>query len=95
MKKIIIPLVEVEIGENLFIRIKDISFIPAERGVTSALPENCYPDEPAEIDWLKENAKLIITKGKDEKEFDIDDSFVCEYYDLIIENIENMEDKEQ
>ena len=62
--KTIIPEIEIKIGDNLYIQIKDISFIPAKKGVYDALPENCYPDEPAEADWLKENAKLVIKKKK-------------------------------
>ena len=63
-RKNIMPFVELEIGENLYIQIKDVSFIPATKGVYNALPENCYPAEGAECDWLKENAKLVYKEKK-------------------------------
>ena len=107
MSKMIIPEVEIEIGENLYLQIKDVSFIPFKKGCTSALPEDSYEDEGADCDWLKENAKLVIKKfeyklapynnpltGKktkrliSEKEFPVDDSFVYEYYEQIILQIE-------
>jgi len=108
MSKMIIPEVEIEIGDNLYLQIKDVSFVPFKKGVTSALPEDCYPDEPAECDWKNENAKLVIKKYEyvdrfidripakfskikklaSEKEFDVDDSFVYEYYEQIILQIE-------
>jgi len=107
MKKYIIPEVTVEIGDNLYLRITDVSFLPAVKGVTSALPEDCFPDEPAEYDWRNENAKLIIKEkifigmSKDnkikkyewkEKEFPVDDGFVYEYYKQIITAIEEEEE---
>jgi len=115
-KKYKIPLVELELADNLFIQIKDVSFIPGRPAYISGLPEDCYEAESAECDWLKENAKLVIrTKEIDmtyeelcnrlrdkennpmkyktiEHEFTVDDSFFYEYYDEIIEAIENMEE---
>jgi len=60
--KTIIPEVEIKIGNNLYIQIKDVSFIPADKGVYSIRLEDCYPPEPAECDWKNENAKLVIKK---------------------------------
>jgi len=107
MKKIIIPEVEIEIGDNLYLRITDVSFLPAVKGYTSGMPEDCYPDEPAEIDWDNKNAQLVIKEFKfkptmensrmrfvdsvKEKEFPVDDSFVYEYYEQIITAIEEEE----
>jgi len=107
MSKMIIPEVEIEIGDNLYIQIKDVSFIPFKAGYISGRPEDCYPEEPAECDWKNENAKLVIKKQiltgwetendisvrkaitrTDEKEFDVDDSFVYEYYNQIISQVE-------
>lgn len=109
MSKMIIPEVSIGIGENLYLQIKDVSFIPFKKGCTSALPEDCYEDEPAECDWKNENAKLVIKKKRitgyadstlypmikkvalydiSEKEFEVDDSFVYEYYEQIILQIE-------
>jgi hypothetical protein len=103
--KTIIPLVEIELADNLYLQIKDVSFIPSKKGNTVALPENSYPNEPSECDWKNENAQLVIKKFEkkwdaigrpfykcvSEKEFPVDDSFVYEYYSDIIEAIENME----
>jgi len=106
MKKYIIPEVEIEIGDNLYLRITDVSFLPAVKGCRTCLPEDSLPDEPAECDWRNENAKLIIKEkifigmGKDnktkkyewkEKEFPVDDGFVYEYYEQIITAIEEEE----
>ena len=97
-----IPQVEIEIGENLFLRIEDVSFEPFRPGYISGLPEDCYSAEPAEADWKTENAKLIVKKQKciwntvklkvDHKDEEI--VFTCplgldqEYYFDIIEEIE-------
>lgn len=105
--KIIIPIVELEIGFDLYLRITDVSFIPGRPAYINGRPEDCYPEEPAECDWSKDNAHLVIKKKVfigmsvrypskkayriDEHEFDVDDSFVYEYYDKIIEAIENGE----
>jgi len=64
MSKMIIPEVEIELGDNLYLQIKDVSFIPFKKGVTDRLPWDCYEDEPAECDWVKENAKLIVKEKK-------------------------------
>jgi len=61
-KKMIIPKVSIELGDNLYIQIKDVSFIPFKAGYISGRPEDCYPEEPAECDWKDENAKLVIKK---------------------------------
>jgi hypothetical protein len=106
MGKTTIPFVEIELADNLYLQIKDVSFIPSKKGVYNRRPENCYPEDPSEIDWKNENAQLVIKKfekkldflGKSylkcisEKEFPVDDSFVYEYYSDIIEAIENMEE---
>lgn len=59
-----IPELTIEIGDNLYLRIKDVSFIPMQVGKFGGLPENCYPDEPAEIDWKDENACLVRSVTK-------------------------------
>lgn len=61
-KKCIIPEVEIGIGENIFIRITDVSFIPTRPAYISGRPEDCYEAEPAVCDWGKENAQLVIRK---------------------------------
>jgi len=103
MGKIIIPVVEIKIGNDLYLQIKDVSFISFKKGRFDYRPDFSYPDEPAECDWKNENAKLVIkkygyvqapsTKGMIkklifEKEFPADDSFVYEYYEQIILQIE-------
>lgn len=109
-KKMLIPIVELELGDNLYIQIKDVSFTPFEEGCTSALPEACSPDDPAECSWKNENTHLIIKRkkidmtyteilefrklGKQfryktlELEYPVDDGFVYEFYDKIIDQIE-------
>lgn len=64
MSKMIIPEVTIELRDNLYLQIKDVSFIPFKRGYISGPPEDCYEDEPAECDWLKENAKLVYKESK-------------------------------
>ena len=104
--KTIIPEVEIEIGDNLYLQIKDVSFLPCRPAYISGLPEDSYPEEGAEADWKNENAQLVIKtfekkldaigrsyyKCISEKEFPVDDSFVYEYYDQIIEAIEQGEE---
>lgn len=63
-KKMIIPEVEIEIGDNLYLQIKDVSFIPFKKGYISGDYEDCYPDDPAEADWKDENCRLVIRKKK-------------------------------
>jgi len=69
MKKYNIPLVEFEIGDNLYIQIKDVSFIPAIKGRYSGDPYDCYPAEGAECDWIDENAKLVYKEKKCDMNF--------------------------
>jgi len=64
MSKMIIPEVEIELGDNLYLQIKDVSFIPESKGVYNKLPEDCYPAEPAEASWKDENCRLVIKKKK-------------------------------
>lgn len=93
---IIIPEVEFEIGHNLYLRIRDVSYLPAVKGCTSCLPEDSYEDEPAEVSWDNNNACIIIYKKekgvKKEYEFSIDDNLCYHYYEQIIEAIEEMEE---
>ena len=104
--KTIIPEVTIEIGDNLYLQIKDVSFIPADPGRISSRPEDSYEPKPAECDWKNDNAKLVIKKFEyimptdglkrkvkklvSEKEFSVDDSFIYEYYNDIITAIEEM-----
>lgn len=64
MKSTTIPRVEIEIGENLYLRIENVSFLPRQIGYIGGRPEDCYPDEPAECDWQAKNAKLIYKEKK-------------------------------
>jgi len=103
-KKIIVPEVDVEIGENLFLRLKEVRYFPGDPGKTTGAYEDCYPPTDPEIDWKDENACLLIRKVKyvttdggkstakkvDEYDFSIDPSFVCEYYDAILEATEEI-----
>lgn len=63
-KKCIIAEVEIKIGENLYLRITDVSFIPSSPAIISGRPEDCYEAEPAECDWKNENARLAKKKKK-------------------------------
>jgi len=62
IRKHTIPFIELELADNLYIQIKDVSFIPSRPAYISGRPEDCYEAEGAECDWLKENAKLVIKK---------------------------------
>ena len=108
--KTTIDRVEIEIGDNLFIRIDNVSFIPSKAGYISGRPEDCYEDEPAECSWRDEDCKLIIKKKTCitthmemlkgmkpqfkimEFDYECDPALAAEYYDLIIEAIEQMGD---
>lgn len=102
MKKIIIPEVEIEIGENLYLRLREVTFFPGDSGKFSGAPEDCYPPTDPEIDWKDENAMLIIRKvkyikkgdivEKDVKEYDypVEAHFTGEYYDLLLDRAEEV-----
>lgn len=62
MSSIIIPEVEIEIGDNLYLKIKEVSFIPKDTGYISGRPEDSREPQPAECDWKNENAQLVIRK---------------------------------
>jgi hypothetical protein len=108
MKSTTISRVEIEIGDNLYLRIDNVSFLPARPGYISGRPEDCYEDEPAVAEWKDEDCKLVIKKkvcsnfgnifkdGKvqfEDKEYDFecDPSLAAEYYEQIIETIEEGE----
>lgn len=75
--------VEIEIGDNLFLRISDVTLTPGRPGRYSGAPEDCYPEDPAEIDW---NAcRLVKYSGKIESLFQCDDLLSNEYYDELLD----------
>lgn len=104
MKKIFIPEVEIEIGDNLYLRITELSFSPAIPGYISSRPEDCYEPVPACASWKDENCHLtkkskkikgpIFGEGGKMEFENVTLDFMCEpalseeYYDQIIEAIE-------
>jgi hypothetical protein len=84
MKPITIPEIEIEIGDNLYLQISDLTFTPFKKGYISGPPEDCYEDEGAEADWKDEDCQLLLIKNKINHYYDIDSNFVNEYYDQII-----------
>ncbi len=78
---------EIEIGDNLFLRISDVTLTPGRPGRYSGAPEDCYEDEPPELDWKysylikysKYNGKPVeLSSG-------LDDMVANEYYDELLD----------
>jgi len=78
---------EIEIGDNLFLRISDVTLTPGRPGRYSGAPEDCYEDEPPELDWKysylikysKYNGKTVeLSSG-------LDDMVANEYYDELLD----------
>lgn len=102
MKKITIPEIEIELADNLFLRIREVEYIPGEPTVMYYKDGSGYPGSDAEIDW-KETA-LIIRKvkyvtndgGKSTKkevreyDFEIDGEFANNYYDELLNRAEEI-----
>lgn len=84
MKPITIPEIEIEIGENLYLQISDLTFTPFKPGYISGPPEDCYEDEPAECNWSDKNVKLFFT----DIEYDYPKDLADVYYDDIINKCE-------
>ena len=92
--------IKYEIGNNIFISIKNVSYVPGRLGHFSGRPEDCYPDEPAEIDWKDEDCKIVVeftepklvdgktVRVKKEKEFDCDPELAYHFYTELIEETE-------
>lgn len=58
------PKVEIEIGENLFLRIEYVDYTPEKEGRYSDIPERCYQGEPSEIDFDDDDVKLVVVRRK-------------------------------
>jgi len=56
--------VELEIGENLFLRIDNVSYVAGEPAYTSGLPEDCHDGSSAEVDWKSDDAKLVYKQSQ-------------------------------
>lgn len=78
---------EIEIGDNLFLRISDVTLTPGRPGRYSGAPEDCYEDEPPELDW-KSQCLVKYSKYRGEKvelTSTIDNNFTAEYYDELLD----------
>lgn len=59
MNKLYVPRVELEIGEDLYLVVSNIDYIPGDPGKYSGLPEDCYEATGPEVYWKNEDAKLM------------------------------------
>jgi hypothetical protein len=75
--------IKIEIGDNLFLVVENVTYFSGKPGYTGGRPEDCYEDEPPECDWM--GCKLMRQIYKDEKEFDCDPDLANEYYEEILE----------
>lgn len=50
-RSVLLEKVEIEIGDNLFLEVKDVLFNPGTDGYISGLPEDCYEATDPEIEW--------------------------------------------
>lgn len=64
MKKLYVPRVELEIGEDLYLVVSNIDYIPGDPGKYSGLPEDCYEATGPEVDWKDEDAKLMYREHR-------------------------------
>ena len=84
--------IKLEIGENLYLQIENIKFTPGKAGYISGRPEDCYEDEPPEIDWNDEDCKIIRLHS----EFECPKYFSGTYYEEILEKcIEEYENEKR
>jgi len=103
-KKITIPEVDIEIGNDLYVRIKEVSYTPGAPEVRYYKDGSGSPADSPEIDWVE--SMLVIKKFeyipkpsfngrttkvlKDEYDFSVDEEFANNYYDAILEATEEI-----
>ena len=51
--------IEIEIGEELFLRIEFATYRPATEGRVSDIPERCYEGECASLEFDDEDVKIV------------------------------------
>ena len=73
--------IQIEIGEGLYLKIKNVKYTSGSSGYTSGRPEDCYEAEPPEIDWKESDAFLILNDVL----FRAPEGFSELYYDLLLE----------
>ena len=56
-----------ETGEDLTFYVNVSYYSPFKRGVYNALPENCYPDEPEEVEFDVVKVVRILEDGSEEE----------------------------
>lgn len=58
------PKIELEIGENLFLRIEFVDYVPMKAGRYCDIPEKCYQDEPSEVNFDDDDVKLVVVRRR-------------------------------
>lgn len=105
-KKITVPEVDIEIGENLYLRLKEVSYYPGSPAVMYYKDGSGSPEDPAEIDWKEQCLiirkvsyknvyseilnKNVMSKDINDYDFSIDDEFANNYYDELLEATEEI-----
>jgi hypothetical protein len=79
--------VEIEIGDNLFLRITDVTLTPGTPGKYSGDPYDCCQEEPTEIDWKSSYlVKYSKHNGRPvEIACELADGFAEQYYDNLVD----------
>ena len=73
--------IQIEIGEDLYLKIENAKFTPGKPGYISGRPEDCYEAEPPEIDWPEKDVYLKSGEYK----FPCPDGFATLYYEQLLE----------
>jgi len=85
--------VEIEIGDNLYLRISDVTLTAGRPARISGRPEDCYPEDPAEIEWKYQHLiRYSKYNGKPvELSSGLDDNVANDYYDELLDQaLENV-----
>lgn len=73
--------IQIEIGEGLYLKIKNVKYTSGSSGYTSGRPEDCYEAEPPEIDWHEKD--VYLESG--EYTFPCPKGFAILYYEQLLE----------
>lgn len=77
--------IRIEIGTNLYLEIENVRYTPAEPMVWRYKDGSGYPGCDAEITWDDEDCKL----ENHVTEYQAPEGFADDYYDLILNEVEN------
>lgn len=97
MKPFTISEIDIQIGEQLYFHIENIKYKPFIKGYISGRPEDCYEDEPSEVDFKDSDCKLMfkVSNNSTPEYFDCPQGLINCYFDFICEWVDEWYEEEK